>query len=345
MAANVFDYKKSLSRQSDYTRKVVEASKYNLVLLKHLKNHLGEPVMDYERQTEMESDITPGITRIAEGTDKPNTFTTYTNDLVTSVLEDAISDGYKVTRQALKLKGMRIKKDLLAEKRLQDLDALMLGVELVLGSTQECVRKTAVETKTKTRGLLSWLSPTAHTVCPFADRHLPAGEIVLSASGDGSILSEEDFKAMLKSARKKSKMPLNLYGFVGPDLHTMFVDFLCLADATKNVQRNVDYRATEIYQNVDILSYEGNKVTLVGVDTLGWDIDPTTDKPVANTTSDFTGAFFEPDKFDLEWLQHPEHVDTCKRETGSGPEGFHNAMYRLGARRLVSGFRITKATA
>lgn len=334
MAADIFAYSRTLSRLNDYTQTIIKASNHELVLLKHFKNSLKQPIKAYVRDTEMESDVGPGIVRISEGTDKDATFKSYDNDLVKSVAEEANSLGWKVTRQAEEFKGMRITADLIEDAKEKDLDALMLGIETVLGSDQECVDKATTATVTKTRGLLSWLSPTAHAVLPFAERHLPAGEIKL----DADALTEDEFKAMLKAARIKTKRALNLHGFVGPELRSMFVDFLIMTQATRNLTRNVDYKETGIFQNVDFLNYEGNTVTLVTLDTLARD----TSTFQKTAVSDFAGAFVELDKLDLEWLNHPRHFDTTNRTTGSGREGYWNACYRLGARCLTSGFRITK---
>lgn len=334
MAADIFTYNRTLSRQSDYTDTLIEASNYQLVLLKHFKNSHKTPVKAYERDTEMESDIAPGIVRIHEGQQKDDSSKSYDNDLIKSVTEEANSNGWHITRQADEFKGMRLVQNLVADAKMKDVDALMYGIECVLGSNQECVLKTSVETITKTRGLLNWLQPTAHTAAPFNERHLPAGEITLGSDA----LTEDEFKSMLKRARIKSKRALNLYGFVGPQLQSMFVDFLIMVQANRNLTRNIDFRETGIYQNVDYLNYEGNTVTLMGLDTLARNTT-TLDK---DATSDYAGAFFELDKFDLEWLNKPRHESITHLLKGGGQAGFFNAAYRLGARCLTSGFRIMK---
>lgn len=337
MATAIFNTTVPLTKMNDYTESLILMKPEELVLLNHLKRTYPgiKDAKAWKRTNELQGKQRKSYTAIAEGTDKTAGWAHRDNTLVESMLEVGQSDGYAITREQIALNRSAVKHDYLAE--LIDADAIDFArsIEHVIGSRQECVDKTALATVTKTRGLLSWLQPGAHTVLPIANGFRPATEITIAADG---ALTEAAFKAALAAARKATGYALNLTGFVGLDAKLAFADFLGVIP----VQRNMAQKDVEIFTMVDFLKYDAGNVKLIQLD--GLDCDTTTLEPT--TTSGFSGAFIELDKFQLEFAQQITHEDlSSKTDLGSGKKGMHRAMFRLNCTGLLGSFRMTKATA
>ena len=151
-------------------------------------------------------------------------------------------------------------------------------------------------------------------------------------------LTEEDFKAKLLEARQNAGRALHLTGFVGLNLKLAFADFLGRITTVTDAKNPV----REITQMVDFLKYDVGDVKLIALD--GLDCDTSTLEP--GTLSGWSGAFIEPEHFQLEFAQPVTHFDqTSRLDNGGGPRGYHHAMFRLNCTGLLGSFRVTKASA
>lgn len=341
MAITLFDSTKPLTRHNDYTETVIQLKPEELVIMNHLKRAYPGfgSVGAWKRTNELAGKQKKNYSAVAEGTDKTGGFSMRENQLVESMIEVGHSNGYAITREALKLNKAHIKSNLLDTLIDQDADDFARSIEHVIGSRQECVDRGTSTTITKTRGLMCWLQPGAHNVLPIADGFRPFGELQIAADGT---LTEEAFKNALIAARKHAGHSLNLTGFVGMDAKIAFADFLAKIDTTSSLRRAVDYKAKEIFSQIDFLRYDAGMVTLVPCD--GLDCDTSTLEPT--TTSGMSGAFIELDNFQLEFAEPITHEDlSTKTDKGSGKKGWHHAMFRLNCTGLLGSFRMIKAAA
>lgn len=345
MAVSVFDSTQNLTRHDDYTEFLIAVDREQLVLLNQLKRvYPGmKTAKAWERTNELRGKQVKSYSAVAEGTDKTGSFSMQPHTLVRSVMELGYSDGYSITREAVDLNGGHIDKDELKVLIEDDGANFARSIEHILGSRQECVAKTASNTVTKTRGLMCWLQPGAHTVHDVAAGYRPAAELTIAAGGT---LTEEALKAHLLAVRQSAAHALTLTGFVGIGLKIAVADFLnrvpTTANITQTLTRTVDYRNTEIFQSVDFLKYDSANIKLIALD--GIDCDATTLEPTA--TSGMSGAFIELKNFQVEFGRPITHEDLSpKLDLGSGKKGWHHAMFRLNSTGLTGSFRVTQAAA
>lgn len=335
MAAGIFDTTIPLTSHNDYTESLILLKPEELVLLNHLKRTYPgiKDAKAWKRSNELQGRQIKSYEAIAEGTDKTDGFAHRNNTIVESIIEVGQSNGYAITREQLILNRSHVKHNYLDELIDNDAADFARSIEHVIGSRQECVDKTSPTVVTKTRGLMSWLQPGAHTVLPIADGFRPATEIAL---GKDDTLTEAVLKEALVAARKNAGHALNLVGFVGLDAKLAFADFL----GKIPVQRNMDAKDTTIFSMVDFFKYDAANLKLVQLD--GLDCDPTTLEPT--NASGFSGAFIELDNFQLEFAQQITHEDlSTKTDKGSGKKGMHRAMFRLNCTGLLGSFRMTKS--
>lgn len=345
MAISVFDTTNNLSRHDDYTEALIQTQREELVLLNHLKRTYPgiKAAKSWERTNELAGKQVKSYTAQAEGSDKKDGWQMQPHTIVKSVMELGYSDGYNITREAVELNGGHIDLDIKDEKIKADAANFARSIEHILGSRQECVAKIAQDTVTKTRGLMSWLQPGAHTVFDIDANFRPYGELTIDADGT---LTEEAFKAALLAARQRAGHMLSLTGFVGIEAKLAFADFVAriptTANITQTMTRPMDYRSTEIFQQIDFLKYDTANIKLVALD--GIDCDVATLEPGA--TSAMSGAFIELDKFQLEFARPITHEDLSpKLDLGSGCKGWHHALFRLNCTGLLGSFRMSKASA
>ena len=337
MATDIFYFSDRLGKLDDYTETVIKHKPEELVLMNHLKHTypgMGA-VRAWERNNELEGKQAKNYSAVAEGVDKTADYTHRSNTIIKSMLENARSNGYQISREAIRLNGGRIKENELATLIRRDASDFARSIEHVIGSKQECVQQTSTATVTKTRGLMCWLQNTQHTVMDVPAAFRPVAELQVANT---ATLSEDDFKAKLLAARQNAGRTLHLTGFVGLDLKLAFAAFLGLLTNVNNVKDP----ATEISQIVDFLRYDTGDVKLIACD--GIDCDTTTLEP--GTLSGHSGAFIELEHFQLEFAQPITHEDqTNKLDNGGGPRGYHSAMFRLNCTGLLGSFRVTKKSA
>ena len=322
MATDIFYFSDRLGKLDDYTETVIKHKPEELVLMNHLKHTypgMGA-VRAWERNNELEGKQSKNYAAVAEGVDKTADYTHRSNTIIKSMLENARSNGYQISREAIRLNGGRIKENELATLIRRDASDFARSIEHVIGSKQECVQQSSTATVTKTRGLMCWLQNTAHAVMDVPAAFRPVAELQVA---NAATLSEDDFKAKLLAARQNAGRTLHLTGFVGLDLKLAFAAFLGLLTNVNNVKR-----------------YDTGDVKLIACD--GIDCDTTTLEP--GTLSGHSGAFIELEHFQLEFAQPITHEDqTNKLDNGGGPRGYHSAMFRLNCTGLLGSFRVTKA--
>lgn len=343
---SMFDTKDRLSQQTDYTDVLIDANRDELVITDYLTRTGIKGITsskDWTRETEAKSAQKVGIKRIAEGNDWDKSTSVEPNHLIKSMLEIATSDGWRVTEESEILNNGRLTTNTVSQAIEEDAFKLMLGIERVLGSAQECVDHTSTTAVTKTRGLGCWLQPGAHSVLDFVEQHRPAGE--LSTEGTTEI-TQAQLEAMMEKAYLKARHRLNLTAFVGIGLKQTISNFL---NAVKTVtgyestlRRNIDADERGITNIVDFLEFPTGRVQTVLVPV-----------PFADTTtlgetaySKDSGLFLELPRFGLEWVQRVNHRDmSSKLDLGGGRRGFHRAMYRVNCQDASGSFRVMRVAA
>lgn len=99
-------------------------------------------------------------------------------------------------------------------------------------SAEDCKLETAPNVPNETRGIFSWLSPTAQTQYPVPEKYRPAAaQIYTGALAD---FKESSLIAMAKAAYKQRKGPANLKGILGVDLKDKHTSFSKYSDDVAN---------------------------------------------------------------------------------------------------------------
>ena len=337
MASDIFYFSERLGKLDDYTETLIKHKPEELVLMNHLKHTypgMGA-VRAWERNNELEGKQVKNYAAVAEGVDKTDGYDHQANSIIKSMLENARSTGYQISREAIVLNGGRLRENELANLIRRDASDFARSIEHVIGSRQECVQQSTTATVTKTRGLMCWLQSTAHSVMDVPAAFRPVAELSVAKDGE---LTEDAFKAQLLKARQNAGRALHLTGFVGLNAKLAFSDFLGRVTIVSDAKNP----AKELSQIVDFLRYDVGDVKLIACD--GLDCDTSTLEP--GTLSGHSGAFLELEHFQLEFAQPITHEDqTNKLDNGGGPRGFHRAMFRLNCTGLLGSFRMVKASA
>ena len=269
-----------------------------------------------------------------------------TNPVMTEVIEQFRSKGWRVTRLRQKLPGHNEKKgQTAAAKRAADARDLAINIERVLSSDQEAATYAATSGKPLTRGLMNWLrkysgDPTSagtydsvaaavaaaraavHSVYPLEGFLHP----VAGYEGNVANLTEATFKAELQKAKiQVGGSNLRLVGLVGTYLKGLMSEWLARATVTQNavntLQRTQDTKTIQLI--VDDFKYDGVTLHVMCDDNL-----------MANTTtlamqeaSYWSGAFIRPEMWGVATLEPITHYEI--EDDGAGPGGYHDASLRL----------------
>jgi len=276
--------------------------------------------------------------KVAEGADYDKTNADKKiNAVMTEVIEQFRSKGWRVTRLRQKLPGHNEKKgQAAANKRAADARDLAINIERVLSSDQEAATYADTSGEPLTRGLMNWLRKWAHTegntdaqdaaaihtVYPIAKYLHPVAGYV----GNVTNLTEAAFKAELQKAKiQVGGSNLRLVGLVGTYLKGQMSEWLAKATVTQNavntLQRTQDTKKIQLI--VDDFVYDGVTLHVMCDDNL-----------LANTTtlamqdaSYWSGAFIRPDMWGVATLEPITHYEI--EDEGGGPGGYHDASLRL----------------
>ena len=259
------------------------------------------------------------------------------NAVMTEVIEQFRSKGWRVTRLRQKLPGHNEKKgQAAANKRAADARDLAINIERALSSDQEAATYAATSGAPVTRGLMNWLKKWTHTgtntdaqdaaaihpTYPIAKYLHPVAGYV----GNVNNLTEALFKAELQKAKiQVGGSNLKLVGLVGTYLKGIMSEWLARATVTQNavntLQRTQD--AKKIQLIVDDFVYDGVTLHVMCDDNL-----------LANTNtlemqdaSYRSGAFIRPELWGVSTLEPITHYDI--EDEGGGPGGYHDASLRL----------------
>lgn len=270
------------------------------------------------------------------------------NPVMTEVIEQFRSKGWRVSRLRQKLPGHNEKKgQTAANKRAADARDLAINIERVLSSDQEAATYAATSGKPLTRGLMNWLrkysgDPTSagtyesvaaavaaaraavHAVYPLEGFLHP----VAGFEGDTANLTEAVFKAELQKAKiQVGGSNLKLVGLVGTYLKGIMSEWLAKATTTQGVDNTL--RATrsadtkKIQLIVDDFVYDGVTLHVLCDDNLLAD----TTTFAMQDASYRSGAFIRPEMWGVATLEPITHYEI--EDDGAGPGGYHDASLRL----------------
>lgn len=276
--------------------------------------------------------------KVAEGVDyDKSTANKKINAVMTEVIEQFRSKGWRVTRLRQKLPGHNEKKgQAAANKRAADARDLAINIERAISSDQEAATYAATSGAPVTRGLMNWLRKWVHTdgntdaqdaaaihaTYPIAKYLHP----VAGYEGNVNSLTEAIFKAELQKAKiQVGGSNLKLVGLVGTYLKGIMSEWLAKATVTQNavntLQRTQDTKKIQLI--VDDFVYDGVTLHVMCDDNL-----------LANTTtlamqdaSYWSGAFIRPELWGVATLEPITHYDI--EDEGGGPGGYHDASLRL----------------
>ena len=276
--------------------------------------------------------------KMAEGADyNKAAATTKKNAVMTEVIEQFRSKGWRVTRLRQKLPGHNEKKGQTAAiKRAADARDLAINIERVLSSDQEAATYEATNGEPVTRGLMNWLRKWSHTDGKTEEQDrlaihatYPIAKYLHPVAGyEGNVqsLTEAIFKAELQKAKiQVGGSNLKLVGLVGTYLKGVMSEWLAKATVTQNavntLQRTQDSKKIQLI--VDDFVYDGVTLHVMCDDNLLAD----TTTLAMQDASYWSGAFIRPELWGVATLEPITHYDI--EDEGGGPGGYHDASLRL----------------
>ena len=261
------------------------------------------------------------------------------NAVMTEVIEQFRSKGWKVTRLRKKIKGHNEQKGgTAAKKRAADARDLAINIERALSSDQEAATYAATSGEPVTRGLMNWLRKWAHTdgntdaqdaaaihaTYPIAKYLHP----VAGYEGNVQSLTEAIFKAELQKAKiQVGGSNLRLVGLVGTYLKGQMSEWLAKATTVQGAEntlralRKADEKKIQLI--VDDFVYDGVTLHVLCDDNLLAD----TTTLAMQDASYWSGAFIRPELWGVSTLEPITHYDI--EDEGGGPGGYHDASLRL----------------
>lgn len=330
----------------DYYSKVIRAKKYDHVIQMLLKR--GETPEQWKQEIEVEGATTAYSLGAAEGGDFNEAGLA---KRVNAYLEVQLEKfrtirGFMVTDESKLLPGYTEKKGekALARQIRRDAEELVRSIELTLGSNQEAAaRGTGTTDVAKTRGMMSWLSKTTHSVQPIPAEFMPTcgitGDVTTAA-----VLTEAIFKAeLLKAALESGDGHLQLTGLVGLNLKALMSNWLGKAETVTGmdtVLRRDLTKPRKIELICDEFAYDSVSVRTLTCNHINATISATQgDAVTIGPAQLYSGAFIRPEFWSIDTLQ-PLTVRNLENK-GGGERGFHEAILRLACRNPLSQFGIT----
>ena len=292
--------------------------------------------------------------KVAEGVDyDKSTANKKINAVMTEVIEQFRSKGWRVTRLRQKLPGHNEKKgQAAATKRAADARDLAINIERAISSDQEAATYAATSGAPATRGLMNWLRKWAHTdgntdaqdaaaihaTYPIAKYLHP----VAGYEGNVQSLTEAIFKAELQKAKiQVGGSNLRLVGLVGTYLKSIMSEWLARATVTQNavntLQRTQDTKKIQLI--VDDFVYDGVTLKVMCDDNLLAD----TSTFAMQDASYRSGAFIRPEMWGVSTLEPITHYEI--EDDGAGPGGYHDASLRLTCLNPMGQLRVVHSAA
>lgn len=329
-------------RLNDYHDKVIRAFHRDLKLQAILKR--GPKPVEWLQEVEVEGDTPAFEISAAEGGDFDETGLAKRTNLVVQIQVQKFRSkrGYSVTREATMLPGYTEKKGeaALARAKRKDAEEVARSIEFALGSAQEAVaRGSSDATVPKTRGIMSWLSTSTHSVHPIPSAIMPT----IGISTKAALLTEAEFKSALIAASKQAgDGELQLTMLCGIDLKRAMSDFLGKATAVQgmdNIIMRTEPKSRKIELICDEFAYDGVSVKSLVCNTLAATL-PGDGSAISQGAASFqSGVVIRPEFWSIDTLEPLTAIDLPER--GGGPRGFHEAILRLACRNPVGQFAIT----
>lgn len=260
-----------------------------------------------------------------EGQDKTSGWGNTVPYTLNGICEIMESEGWHLTEEAELLKaGYEASLSPASEQQAADAINFAQSIERILLSAQEA-QDHAADTKRLTRGVFSWLSPSAHAFQDVPAALRPTAAQYFTAAL--STLDEAAFMTMLKAAYKQKLGKVNLMGYCGIDLKSKMSLFNYKVDITTTLgdTRRVNVEKDKIALMVDTFAYDAGTVRTMVMNNLVCDL---TDASLpAGAHSHEAGAFLDLAMWRLSWLMRINH--RFNSDEGGGKRGYHKAIARL----------------
>ena len=233
------------------------------------------------------------------------------------------SDGWFVGKAAAVVETAGVA-DEVAEQKTDDGALFALQIEKQIGSDVD-TRAKAGSDEYRSRGMFSWLSPTAQGVLPVPTGFRPGSDCVYTGTLAGWIPSQ--MVSILTAMYKQRKDKVDLKMMCGIDLKAAMSNWVekLPIDSASNLftQWNRDPAKKELMTILDVFKFDAGYVTAMLDDNLL--CDETTGAETAYSPK--SGLLIDPDMWEMAYLSKPRHLDLA--DGGGGKRGFHDAMYIL----------------
>lgn len=325
----------------DYYDKVIKAFRRNMKIQAILRR--GPTPVGWMQEVEVEGDTPAYELGAVEGGDFDETGLAKRTNLVMQIQAQKFRSkrGYLVTRETKLLPGYTEKKGeaALARAIRKDAEEVARSIEFALGSAQEAVaRGTSDSTVAKTRGMMSWLSTSTHSVQPIPSAIMPT----IGISTKAALLTEAELKRALTAAAKQAgDGELQLTMLCGIDLKQAMSNFLGKAETVNgftNLIQRTEPKSRKIELICDEFTYDGVTLKSLVCNTLNATL-PNDNSAITQGAECFqSGVVIRPEFWSIDTLESLTAFDLPDR--GGGPRGYHEAILRLACRNPVGQFAI-----
>lgn len=329
---------------NDYYSKVIRAFAAQNKIQAILKR--GETPKNWKQQIEAEAMVKAFSNAAPEGTDfDESKLTARTNLMLEVQLQKFRSTrGYFVTEETTLMPGytQQVGEKELARAKRKDAEEVARSIEFALGSEQEAVeRGTGASVVPKTRGMLSWLSNSAHSVQAINSALMPTCGISGDVT-DTSVFNEDLFHAeLVKAALETGDADVTFTILAGLQMKTIMSGFLGKAKAVTGFEtmiQRTEPKSRKLELICDEFVWDGVRARAITCNTLGATIGASGTEVAQSNEMFYNAAVIRPEFWSIDTLKSLTAKDLVDK--GAGPRGYHEAILRLACRMPKGQFAI-----
>lgn len=217
-------------------------------------------------------------------------------------------------------------------QKLWAMQILKRMIEVQICSATDCAAESGA-TPWTTRGILSWLSPSAQTTRPVPSNFRPASASQYTGSMTTAAFTDTALKALMAAAFGEKNAPLNLDLFVGATCKTV------IGEMTQADPYRKDGLDT-VYDRVMLVDFDFGTCRVHLSPFIAWD----TSTGLATSYSPLSGFGIDKGQWSWEWLKGKVPANTNLPEDGSGSRGYVDAVGRLWSKNPQGQISIYTAT-
>lgn len=261
------------------------------------------------------------FTGTLDGTDI-SAFTHTNRDSMTATGMLMTSEGWMVTRLMALVQQAAVKNEKV--KQIAD-DSLLFAqmIERQICSDMDCVVENG-QNPYQSRGIFSWLSPSAQAAQPVAAAYRPAAACQITTPVDE--ITPAAFEVALAAAANQTRQRVDLTGYVGLALKTqmsLWAQKVVVSGEAALTQYTASVASKKIQRIVDFFEFEAGTVKTI----TSWNNLCAAATGLDSIYTPRSGAFIDLAMWELCWYEAPAAYELPKQS--GGDRGYSDAVYLL----------------